>query len=489
MNGAAHGWTIRNLRTAHGLSQATLARRAGLSAPYLNLLERNKRPASGAVLDRIAQGLGIDRALLDGAAEHRLTEELAEIAADPSLSPGPMATEAAGELVGRFPEWAELVRRLYRAYCDQQQSVLALADRLNHDPFLGESLHRLVTHVTSIRSAAEILATADALEPTDKERFLSIVLSDSGRLSDAARTVFAFFDSANTRVRSATSMEHVDAFIFDTNNYFGSLEDAASEFRRGFRTGETVRAAAIPMSGMAEEADAVRPVASRRFARVLDAVRESVAGEVERIVAEHPALPTEEARDLARSALFSYAAAAVLMPYDEFLQAARRCRYDIDVLCSRFAVTYEQAAHRVATLRRPGSEGVRFAYMRSDPSGFVTKRLPIAGLPLPRYATACPLWVVYGAFQSPGVTVRSFGEMPGGEQFLFFARAIEKAPTVVGRPRHLLSIMLACSADQSAEVTYGDGLDRKTATVPVGTNCRLCSRVGCSARQEAPLIG
>ena len=58
----------------------------------------------------------------------------------------------------------------------------------------------------------------------------------------------------------------------------------------------------------------------------------------------------------------------------------------------------------------------------------MTKRLPLAGLPLPRYGNACPLWAIYGAFQTPGVTARSFGEMPSGERFLFFARAVEKRP-------------------------------------------------------------
>ena len=80
------------------------------------------------------------------------------------------------------------------------------------------------------------------------------------------------------------------------------------------------------------------------------------------------------------------------------------------------------------------AEGVRFAFMRSDPSGYVTKRLPLPRLPLPRYGNACPLWVIYGAFQTPGVTVRSFGELTSGEQFLFFARAIEKRPPAVVLP-------------------------------------------------------
>ena len=169
MNSGLTGWKIAALRKERGVSQAELARRAGLSAPYLNLIERNKRPASAALLDRIAAGLDVERELLDGAAERRLAEDVSEIAADPMLAAG-SGPPGADEFVGRYPDWATLIRRLYRAYRDQQQSVLALADRLNHDPFLGESIHRVLTHVTSVRSAAEILGEA-AQKPADQERF------------------------------------------------------------------------------------------------------------------------------------------------------------------------------------------------------------------------------------------------------------------------------------------------------------------------------
>ena len=98
------------------------------------------------------------------------------------------------------------------------------------------------------------------------------------------------------------------------------------------------------------------------------------------------------------------------------------------------------------------------------------------------------MWVIYGAFQTPGVTVRSFGELVSGEQFLFFARAIEKRQPSVALPRHLLSVMLACAAAEAGRVVYGDGIDRAGAMVPLGTVCRLCPRANCGHRQEAPLI-
>lgn len=486
------GLKIRLLRKRAGLTQGELARRAGISPSYLNLIELNKRTVPGVLLDRVAAGLGVDRAVLDGAAELRVVDSLNEISADPAVSGGSARPGPAEELVGRNPGWADLLLRLYRAYLDKSQAVLALADRLNRDPFLGESVHRILTNVTSIRSAAEILEIGDALTPPERRRFLSIIASDSERLSGAAQALAEFFDNAQMRVRSATSMEHVDAFIFETDNHFPTLEAVASDFLKARRPGETSEAAAqsfltergcvLPGSAVIDAAE------TRRFRLIREVTLHIAADAVRELVRDHHTLASDEARALAASALHAYAAAAVLMPYEAFLEAACRFRYDLDALSRLFGVSYEQAAHRLATLRRRGAEGVRFAFMRSDPSGFITKRLPLPRLSLPRYGYACPLWVIYGAFQSPGTTVRNFGELPSGEQFLFFARAVDKRSPIAGFPRNLLSVMLACSLADAGLVIYGDGIDRANALVPLGTVCRLCPRSNCGHRQEAPLL-
>lgn len=486
------GMKIRALRKRGGLSQGELARRAGISPSYLNLIELNKRVVAGTLLDRIASGLGVERAELDGEAERRVVASLEEIATDPEIAgharhPGP-----AEEFVGRNPGWAGLLLALHRAWLDQRQAVLALADRLNRDPFLGDSVHRMLTNATSIRSAAEILEADDALAPADRRRFLSIVTDDAQRLSSTAKSLLEFFDSAHMRVRSATPAEHVDAFILATGNYFADLESLAAGFLKPCRRGESAVAAAERIlrgqNRLERSPLSLETAAGHQFRLIKDALRSDAAGTIGEIVATHPALESEESRQLAAAALLAYAAAAVLMPYEPFLEAAERHRYDLDALTRLFGVSYEQAAHRLATLRRPGAEGVRFAFMRSDASGYVTKRLPLPRLPLPRYANACPLWAIHAAFQTPGVTARGFGQLPSGEQFLFFARAIEKRPPSAGLPRHLLSVMLACTDADAARVVYGDGIDRATATAAIGTVCRLCPRERCGHRQEAPLI-
>lgn len=492
--GDVTGLRIRALRREAGMTQGNLAARSGISASYLNLIESKKRSVAGALLDRIAAALGVPRAMLDGETERRLVENLNEIAADPVIAADATPPAGTEELVGRHGDWAGLVQRVYRAYDDQRQTVIALADRLNRDPFLGESVHRMLTQITSVRSAAEILQSSPDLAPRDRERFLAILAGDSGNLAETAQALARFFDSAETRIRAATPTEHVDTFIYESGNHFPALEAIAEEFAAGLPHDVDVAQAAEAFLGNDPLAHmtALRREAGEerwRFAMAHQAARRLAREAIAAIVENHPALASKPSREIATAALERYGAAALLMPYEPFLEAAIRGRYDIDLLARRFRVSYEQAAHRLATLRRPGAEGVRFAFMRSDPSGYIDKRLPLPHLPLPRYGSACPLWAVYAAFQSPGVTARRFGALPDGRTFLFFARTIDKVPPAIGRSRRLLSVMLACHADDASRTVYGDGIDRQGATEPVGTVCRLCPRPSCTHRQEAALIG
>ena len=479
------GLKIRAQRKRAGLTQGELARRAGISASYLNLIELNKRAIAGALVDRIAAGLGVERSELDDTSERRSIDILEELAADPEFSTDGGHPRKAAEFVGRHPDWAALMLRVYRGFVDRNQAVVALADRLNHDPFLSENVYRILTSVTAVRSASEILEKYDQLSPIERSRFLAIISMDSEKLSDAARSLARFFDNAEIRVASGTSTEQVDAFMFESDNYFAELETVAVDWLRRNGGGKALSG----MSRSSEEA-VVDNAQSRRFLEVKLASAAMARPAIETLVTTHPALVAREARVLATAALHAYVAAAILMPYEPFLAAAERWRYDLDMLSRAFDVSHEQAAHRLATLRRPGAEGVRFAFMRSDPSGFVTKRLPLPRLPLPRFSNACPLWVIYTAFQTTGAVVRSFGELPSGDRFLFIARAIEKTRQSVSFPRRLLSVMLACSAAEAGRVVYSDGIDRNDpkAIVPVGTTCRLCPRRECSHRQQAPLL-
>src|SRR3546814_19859531 len=90
------------------------------------------------------------------------------------------------------------------------------------------------------------------------------------------------------------------------------------------------------------------------------------------------------ARRLCRAHLASYFAAAVMMPYERFLQAAESLRYDVEILSRRFGASFEQVCHRLTTLHRPVERGVQFFMVRLDAAGNVTKRYRSGGFRLAR---------------------------------------------------------------------------------------------------------
>ena len=75
--------------------------------------------------------------------------------------------------------------------------------------------------------------------------------------------------------------------------------------------------------------------------------------------AQDARLTSPESRALARVALANYFAAAVLMPYRPFLEAARSERYDLELLAHRFRASFEQTCHRPLSPRSGERVGVR----------------------------------------------------------------------------------------------------------------------------------
>lgn len=486
------GTRLRDRRKTLGITQTALAAQLGISASYLNLIEGNRRNIGGALLKRIADALQVPIDEFDGAVERRLVDDLGEAASDPLVAALQLSDASAAELASRHPGWARAMVQLHRAYLDRSQVVTALSDRLTQDPFLGDAVHSLLTHLSAVRSASEILESEQGLDDAQRRRFVSIIASDSRRLSDVSQALAGFFTRAHSAARSTTPVEEVDDFIAEHDNHFPTLEAAADDMRvqAALAPGRVEAALAACLGTPLPSASEGQRESTRRFRLAQAVIATHASAQLDALLAASSALASDAARQRARSALTAYGAAAMLMPYAEFLAAARSVRYDVGALARRFDCSLEQVCHRLVTLRRPGAEGVRFGFLRSDPSGHVTKRLPLPRLPLPRYGTACPLWAVYRAFQAPGTLVRQLAEFPAGDRYLLLARTVEKVPGDARVPRHLMSIMLVCDALHADQLAAADGLDLSPAApaVPVGQACRVCVRRGCSARQEDPII-
>jgi predicted transcriptional regulator len=205
-------------------------------------------------------------------------------------------------------------------------------------------------------------------------------------------------------------------------------------------------------------------------------------------------LSSDEARRLARFELARYAAHALMMPYRPFLSAAQRAGYDIDVLRSRFGVSFEQAANRLTMLQRSGTAGVPFFMLEIDNAGHRFRRAGAEGFPQGRFGGECPKLPVHAAFAQPGQILVEAVSMPDGAEFLCVARTLEGPQgSFAERPRRT-ALLLGCDIGFRKEIVYGAALPRGTkdgeggiAATPVGPACRLCERVGCLARAEPPV--
>jgi XRE family transcriptional regulator, fatty acid utilization regulator len=217
-------------------------------------------------------------------------------------------------------------------------------------------------------------------------------------------------------------------------------------------------------------------------------IRMSVA-----VAAEIQALPlsSDEARRLARFELGRYAAHALMMPYQAFQAAAVRARYDVDVLRSRFGVSFEQAANRLTMLQRPGASGVPFFMLEIDNAGNRFRRAGAHGFPHSRFGGGCPKLAVHAAFAQPGRILVEAVEMPDGAEFLTIARTLEGPQGAFNERPRRTAMLLGCDIGFGDEIVYGAALPAGTGkapvAVPIGPACRLCERVGCLARAEPPV--
>lgn len=427
------GSRIRERRVILGLRQAELARRAGISASYLNLIEHNRRRIGGKLLLDIAEVLGVEAALLSEGAEAALTGTLREAAAD---VPGTGAeVEAVEEFAGRFPGWARLLSTQHARIGRLEQSVEALTDRLAHDPHLAASLHEVLSTVTAIHSSSSILVETRELEPEWRERFHRNIHEDSARLAEGAQRLVDELDAGQRRDATLNSpQEEVDAFLDAAGHSFAPLE-------RG------------------EGAEAV--LAGAR-------------------------LSSAAAMTLARDRLERMAADAAALPHGALVAALREGRAgpmtDPAVLAARLGVSVALVMRRLVSLPGEVAEDLLPAppgLVIADASGTFLYRREVPGFPLPRFGAACPLWPLFSALQRPMFPIRAQVQMAGRSEGVFDCYAIAEAEGVpqVGADPILRAHMLLWPAEARGDHAIG-----------VGVTCRICPREECAARREPSIM-
>lgn len=450
------GPRIRRIRLDQGLTQSAMAEALGISPSYLNLIERNQRPLTVQLLIKLASTYKIDMDALQG--DDAPLAGLREVFADPLLASELPGDQELVEVAQAAPNAASGMIKLYRAYREQAERLSDLSEMLAREgrstalagarmPIdeVREVLERRPNHFPALEEEAE--AFAKLLQPGDE-------------LGTALKTWLQREHGIAVKVLPVATMPNWRR-RYDRHSHRLFISERLSPFDQ--------------LREIAMEASLIR-------------AQVAIAAEVQALK-----LKSDEARRIARFEMARYTALALMMPYSTFLTAAKRARYDIDVLRSRFGVSFEQAANRLTTLARSGQAGVPFFMLEIDHAGTRFRRAGAAGFPHARFGGGCPKLPVHAAFAQPGQILSEAVEMPDEARFLVIARTLEGPQGAFAERPRRTALLLGCDIEHREAVIYGDALPvsggdgRAYGSVAIGPACRLCERVGCLSRAEPPV--
>lgn len=379
------GSRIRQRRTDLGLKQADLAERIGISAPYLNLIEHERRRIGGRLLLALARELKVEVSALAEGAEAGLVAALGAAAREGRAQ----AEEArAADFAARFPGWAALVAAQHRRIRRLEETVETLSDRLTHDPRLASALHEVLSVVTAVRATAAILSDTGDLDREWLDRFHRNLDEDSRRLAGSAEALVAYLDGggAPAAVTAASPQEEFETWLAARGGHLPEAE--AGEAPSDLPSGVEARALALDHAAQAA-ADAGRMPAAAVAARLADGV-------------------------------------------------------DPAVLAAGFGVPLTAAFRRIAALPPGAIPGGPYGLIRCDAAGAVTFRQLAAGFQMPRLGAACPLWPLYQALSRPVQPIAALIEQASRlpQRFVAWAVAEPAAPPGFGAAPTFAAAML-----------------------------------------------
>ena len=451
------GAKVRSLRRRKGLTQTEVASRLGISPSYLNLIEHDQRQLPANLLLKTAEIFNVQLAAFADDTQNRLAADLQEVFGDPLFEEHPITTADLRELADN-PAAARAVLALYQAYRGSIESTRALSSKLfDGRDFVGVNPAHLPSEEVSdviqlnlnffleLEAAAEREARAAKLDRSDVYRSLVHHL----RKGYGIEVQLVPIGQDGGAVRR-----------YDPEQHSLYLSEALPPWSRLFQVAHQIGVLAA------------RPV--------VDAILER----------SQQNLTTSESVKLCRVALANYFAAALLMPYDEFLRLAEDMRYDIELLQHHFTASWEQVCHRLTTLRKPDAMGVPFHFVRVDIAGNISKRYSGTGIRFARFSGSCPRWDVHAAFLTPGRVRTQLSQMPDGTAYFCVARTIRKSYGGYASGDSLMAVGIGCPVRDARKLVYADGydLDNLDAAVPIGTTCRLCERLDCEQRAFPPLL-
>ena len=460
------GPRLRRLREQHQWNQSTLAERLGLSLSYVSQIETNQRPVTASVLLRLAEVFGGDVAQFSEELDKRQIAELDSALADRSLFAAPTPPAALARLVEQAPELVEAFLTLYQRHVRLQEEHAQTLDR-----FYSEGGSALAGQPRTPTEAALPLVPLPHEEVREHFNRHNNYLDELDRLAEDLARQLRLVPGQRAPALGQALAERCGVQV--------QAQDEHSLWLRRYDPARQQLTVPGRLSDAQQTFQMATQYALLRHPDAIDAV----------IRAAGFASPSTQA--LARQGFAHYFAGAVLLPYGDFLQAARDCRYDIELLEQRFQVSFETVCHRLSTLQRPGARGVPFYFVRIDQAGNMSKRQSATAFHFARHGGACPLWHVHEAFAQPGRILTQVAEMPDGTRFFGIARTIERGSGGFRAQRKLFAVGLGCELAHASELVYADDLrlPQDAAGLQaalIGPGCRICPREQCIQRAFPP---
>tara|TARA_B110000116_G_C16796143_1_gene566855 strand:- start:216 stop:1661 length:1446 start_codon:yes stop_codon:yes gene_type:complete len=453
------GSRIRKERRSKGLSQSELSKKLLISASYLNLLESGRRTITVPLLIKIGNELSLSLKDLTLESNKRMLSDVMDVLSNEMFE-------------------------------DLDITNLETNEFISNNPNIAKALLTLNDSYKSLRDDMQ-----NRLEQMDVDS--SVKEKQSTRLP----------------------VEVVSDFLQENKNYFDSIERKAEELRAkiGMRFGPGIGSTEIKFTNYLKseyknEVKIVPPEEDEKSVKRYDKKKNILylsemltytarnfhlayqiayfdGFELIDKITEDNKFYSEEVVPIIKISLMNYFAAALLMPYDDFLESAKKYKYDVEILMHHYAASFEQITHRLTNMQRPGNEGVPFHFLKTDIAGNVSKRFSLSGIHIPRHGGSCPRWNVYIAFLGPGKIHPQISRMPDGKVYFCIARAFEKGIERHGMPRSFVSIGLGCDMQYANELTYSEGMDlqNKKLQTPIGVSCRICPRVDCQQRAFPPI--
>jgi XRE family transcriptional regulator, fatty acid utilization regulator len=436
------GQAVRRIRRANGLTQTAMAEALVVSPSYLNLIERNQRPLTAAILLRLAQAFDFDARTLTGAAPGGGVEALKRRLSDPLFADLNLDRLQLEDWIAAAPDAAEAFARAF-----DRMAGGAPAGEGDAIAAVRAEIERWRNHFADLDVAAEELADELRLGSGDLYSAIAERLRVKHQLSIRILPVDVMQDRLKRLDLHARQLQLSELLDSASRTFAAASELATLE-------------AQAQIDGLAKGGQFTERASERFYCRHLT----------------------------------SYFAAALMMPYARFLRACESTGYDIELLQRRFGAGFEQVAHRLTTLQRVGARGLPFFMIRIDRAGQASKRFAGASAsPLVEANARCPLWQLHNAFDRPGKIVRQVvaledADSEGSGRWFTLARTVHPQLARVGAIQPEFAIGLGLDAKMASPLAAARGLDLIGGeATPIGLGCRSCTRPDCPQRSAPPM--